>query len=238
MSGVDPDPATTSELRYELPGGAVALFTDRSHGSFAMPPDSPELIAAEVRGRVLSLAPGTTGARPCPPGTRRDRHPDRLVPRNRQAARRPSRRRGRRPGDLGQGAGRDGRHRRLPAGGGGRRRALWRCSTPAGGAWPPGCSRRGSGPCGSSPGPDPLSAVIGPGAGPCCYEVGPEVHEALSVAREGPTIDLPAVARSRLAGGGRGGRPPWSRGARSATRASTPIAAKAPSRAGRRGSLG
>ena len=51
-------------------------------------------------------------------------------------------------------------------------------------------------------GPGPLSAVIGPGAGPCCYEVGPEVNEALPVARERPTIDLPAVARSRLLAAG------------------------------------
>ena len=53
-------------------------------------------------------------------------------------------------------------------------------------------------------GPGPLSAVIGPGAGPCCYEVGPEVHEALALARESALLDLPAVARSRLVAAGVG----------------------------------
>lgn len=44
-----------------------------------------------------------------------------------------------------------------------------------------------------------IVAVIGPGAGPCCYEVGPEVHEAFGGAhRTGNNIDLPALARERL----------------------------------------
>jgi len=50
----------------------------------------------------------------------------------------------------------------------------------------------------------PLGAVIGPCAGSCCYEVGPEVHEALGEPpRRGP-IDLRAIARRRLLGAGAG----------------------------------
>jgi YfiH family protein len=43
-----------------------------------------------------------------------------------------------------------------------------------------------------------IVAVIGPGAGVCCYEVGPEVHLAFGEdRREGP-IDLRAIAGERL----------------------------------------
>jgi YfiH family protein len=44
-----------------------------------------------------------------------------------------------------------------------------------------------------------IVAVIGPGAGVCCYEVGPEVHAIFGGAhRDGPRIDLRAIARQRL----------------------------------------
>jgi YfiH family protein len=47
-----------------------------------------------------------------------------------------------------------------------------------------------------------IVAVIGPGAGPCCYEVGAEVHAALTgVEAHGP-IDLRAIARRRLLAAG------------------------------------
>lgn len=44
----------------------------------------------------------------------------------------------------------------------------------------------------------PIGAALGPCAGACCYEVGPEVHEALG--RPGPQgpADLRAIARERL----------------------------------------
>jgi len=45
----------------------------------------------------------------------------------------------------------------------------------------------------------PFEAVLGPCAGPCCYEVGPEVHEALASGRSGrATVDLRLIARARL----------------------------------------
>lgn len=48
-----------------------------------------------------------------------------------------------------------------------------------------------------------MGAVIGPGAGPCCYEVGPEVHEALGSGLTGRRpVDLRAIARARLLAAG------------------------------------
>ncbi|MGB2711927.1 MAG: polyphenol oxidase family protein, partial [Conexibacter sp.] len=45
-----------------------------------------------------------------------------------------------------------------------------------------------------------MEAAIGPGAGGCCYEVGEEVREAFGTT--GPTVDLKAIARARLAAAG------------------------------------
>lgn len=44
-----------------------------------------------------------------------------------------------------------------------------------------------------------MVAIVGPGAGVCCYEVDKEVHAAFGGAhRDGPRIDLKAIARERL----------------------------------------
>jgi polyphenol oxidase len=54
----------------------------------------------------------------------------------------------------------------------------------------------------------PLTAVIGPGARGCCYEVGEEVHAAFAdipASRAGErNLDLPAIARRKLADAGVG----------------------------------
>lgn len=46
-------------------------------------------------------------------------------------------------------------------------------------------------------------AVVGPGAGVCCYEVGPEVHSVFADShRRGSHIDLRAIAHERLLAAG------------------------------------
>jgi YfiH family protein len=48
-----------------------------------------------------------------------------------------------------------------------------------------------------------LVAVVGPCAGACCYEVGEEVHAAFAgVHRDGPLIDLRAIAHEKLIAAG------------------------------------
>jgi len=48
-----------------------------------------------------------------------------------------------------------------------------------------------------------IVAIVGPCAGVCCYEVGPEVHDALAGAhRDGDRIDLRAIAHERLLAAG------------------------------------
>jgi YfiH family protein len=48
-----------------------------------------------------------------------------------------------------------------------------------------------------------IVAVIGPGASACCYEVGADVHSALTgVQRDRAPIDLRAIARWRLLAAG------------------------------------
>jgi polyphenol oxidase len=55
-------------------------------------------------------------------------------------------------------------------------------------------------------GEGPVVAIIGPCAGPCCYEVGPEVRQALGepvAGGAGPaTVDLRALAHQRLLAAG------------------------------------
>jgi len=54
-------------------------------------------------------------------------------------------------------------------------------------------------------GADEIVAIVGPGAGVCCYEVGPEVHDALGGAhRAGRHIDMRAIAHERLLAAGVG----------------------------------
>ena len=53
-------------------------------------------------------------------------------------------------------------------------------------------------------GDQPLAAVLGVCAGPCCYEVGPEVHQALGISGQVDkrNLDLREAARERLAAEG------------------------------------
>jgi YfiH family protein len=48
----------------------------------------------------------------------------------------------------------------------------------------------------------PVAAAIGPGIGPCCYEVGDDVRAVFGTSE--PTLDLKAIARSRLEAAGVG----------------------------------
>ncbi len=47
-----------------------------------------------------------------------------------------------------------------------------------------------------------MGAVIGPCAGACCYEVGPDVKQALGLPAERGPLDLRAIARGRLLAAG------------------------------------
>lgn len=197
MSAVDPHPATTSELRYELPGPATVLFTDRSHGSFGSPPSFSGPIAGMAHEQALALAGAEVLARGHQvhgATVRRIESLEALAPDGP-------------PGDA------DGQATSvrglavmvvsadcLPVavvgeGAVAMLHAGWR-------GLAAGVLEEGVNAVGELGGPGPLSAIIGPGAGPCCYEVGPEVHEALSVPREETHIDLPSVARSRLLAAG------------------------------------
>jgi YfiH family protein len=46
----------------------------------------------------------------------------------------------------------------------------------------------------------PVAAAIGPGIGPCCYEIGDDVRAVFETSE--PTLDLKAIARSRLEAAG------------------------------------
>jgi purine-nucleoside/S-methyl-5'-thioadenosine phosphorylase / adenosine deaminase len=193
---------SASQLRHELPGAGTVLFTDRSHGSFALPGDPGEgAVAAEQRERALRLAGATALARG------RQVHGSTVV----RIATAPSNDGG---GSSADGAA-DGQATSLTglavmvvsadclpvAVGGEGAVAMLHCGWRGLAA---GVLEEGVGAVRELAGPGPLSAVIGPGAGPCCYEVGPEVHEALAVPREDARIDLAGVARSRLLAAGVG----------------------------------
>ena len=189
-----------AELRHELPGGAMVLFTDRSNGSFALPGDPGEgAVAAEQRERALELAGVPELARG------RQVHGSTVVRIAARAA----------PGfaDVpvadGQATSVTGLAVMvvsadcLPVAVAGEGAvAMLHCGWRGLAA---GVLEEGVQAVRELAGTGPLSAVIGPGAGPCCYEVGPEVHEALAVPRDdappGPTRGGPREA----AGGRRGG---------------------------------
>lgn len=190
-----------AELRHQLPGGAVVLFTDRSNGSFALPADPGEgAVPAGQRERVLELAGVPELARG------RQVHGSAVV---RIAAARA----GLADSPVAGLPLADGQATSvtglavmvvsadcLPVVVAGRGAvAMLHCGWRGLAA---GVLEEGVRAVRELAGSGPLSAVIGPGAGPCCYEVGPEVHEALAVVRENALLNLPGVARSRLLAAG------------------------------------
>ncbi len=185
-----------AELRHKLPGGAVVLFTDRSSGSFALPADPGEgAVAAEQRERVLEL----TGVAELARG--RQVHGSTVLRVSAAGA------------DLADLPLADGQATSVSGLGvmvvsadclpvalaGEGAVAMLHCGWRGLAA---GVLEEGVQAVRELAGSGPLSAVIGPGAGPCCYEVGPEVHEALAVRREDALLDLSSVARSRLLAAG------------------------------------
>ncbi len=202
MSVPQPGPTVTvPELRFELPGAVAVLFTDRSHGSFALPSEPDGGVrAAEVHERVAGLTGVTEVARgrqvhgaavsrvTTPPShDARDHHAGGVEADGQATSVRGLAVMVVTADCLPVAVAGDGVVAMLHAG--------WR-------GLAAGVLEQGVLAVRDLAGPGPLAAVIGPGAGPCCYEVGVEVHEALSVSRGGPTIDLPAVARSRLVAAG------------------------------------
>jgi YfiH family protein len=187
------------ELRSELPGGATVLFTDRFHGSFALPPGSDPSVAAEQRERVQRLTGATALARG------RQVHGSTVA----RLTSREGLEGGASPTDLEA----DGQSTSLAglavmvvsadclpvAVAGTNAVAMLHCGWRGLAA---GVLEEGVAAVRGLAGPGPLTALIGPGAGACCYEVGPEVHEALGVLREDTRIDLARVARSRLVAAG------------------------------------
>ena len=227
MSAGSPPHASALELRHELPGGAAVLFTDRSHGSFVLPGNPLDgAPAAEQRTRALELA----GAGVTSLARGRQVHGS-LVTRltsGRPEGGQRSPARGTGAGDATDGRGvggqaADGRGADgqaadgqatssrglavmvvsadcLPVAVAGEGAvAMLHCGWRGLAA---GVLEEGVAAVRELAGPGPLSAVIGPGAGPCCYEVGPEVHEALGVPREDANIDLAGIARTRLLAAG------------------------------------
>ena len=230
--------------RLELPGRGRALFTERAARQHV-----------ERRRRRRRARP-TARASACASGSGVERlvrgyqvHGTvvRRVTAMPGAARSGARRRagrrgaapGRRPGHRAAGRRRDGARRRLPAGRARLRRARSPWSTPAGAAWPRGCSRRGCVRCASSAAAERSSRSSVPARESAATRSGRRCtpRSAAPTAR-GRHIDLRAIAHERLLGRRCGPTyATWTR-ARSATSASSPTGAKARAPAARRGSHG